>query len=81
MLPRTAEFIFKEKKRFETKGKTFQVAVSSIEIYRDELKDLLHPDKEVTIGVNADKMTVIKGQTWNEVKDEKDFLLAIHKAS
>ena len=80
-------FLFEEKARLQKSiAGHFKIEASAIEIYCDQLRDLLSEDPQ-TMGLGIDfrmdpytKKVFVKGQTWKELKNVSEFL-SIIKAS
>ena len=77
ILPRTAELIFSELKRRENCNKTYNLYFSAIEIYNENIYDLLSSERVKKQMLNNQ----VKSLTYLEIKEISDVVTFINKAS
>lgn len=80
IMPRAVEFIFNEKKRLEILGKTMRFLLSIIEIYNENLTDLLCPENKPSINQIGSKVC-LKSLASIEIIDGRQLVGLIRKAS
>ena len=83
ILPRTADFIFNEMIRLNKMNITFKLSISALEIYNDNIYDLLDINRErnplaITLIKNN---VIIKNLTWNIIKTKEDIIRYIREAT
>ena len=76
ILPRLAFFIFQEIKRLQDICK-LDIEVSAIEVYCDNVKELLITGDIVTLQTDSNKQTVLQGQKWKKITESQQMLQAI----
>ena len=84
ILPRAGHFIFKEITRLKSKGYEYTVTCSALEIYNEELRDLLSAtgqDAALQLTMSGKNETEIKSLTWIPVHSMEDLLKMIKIAS
>jgi len=79
VLPRSAHYIFMETKRLEEKGYAFKILFSAIEVYNEDIRDMLE-DKTLSL-VSGKEGTEIKGLIEKETTDIEDIINLMKIAS
>jgi kinesin family protein C1 len=79
ILPRAAFFIFEELSRLNILGQSISLSFSAIEIYNENIFDLLTSKKQaLNIYLNTNE---IKGLTWIQIKCKEDIIKFTKEAS
>jgi hypothetical protein len=83
ILPRTADFIFNEMIRLNKMNITFKLSISALEIYNDNIYDLLDKNRDKSpLAITLIKNNVtIKNLTWNTIKTREDIIKYIREAT
>ena len=78
ILPRTAKFIFEEKKRLEKMNENLDISFSAIEIYNETIYDLLIPNnniKKIPLTIYcANNEVNIPNLQWKNIQNENDII-------
>ncbi len=79
ILPRTAKFIFEEKKRLEKMNEKLDISFSAIEIYNETIYDLLisnnNNNKKIPLTVYcANNEVNIPNLQWKNIQNENDII-------
>ena len=78
ILPRTAKFIFEEKKRLEKMNENLDISFSAIEIYNETIYDLLiqnNNNKKIPLTVYcANNEVNIPNLQWKNIQNENDII-------
>lgn len=77
ILPRTAFFLYEEFQRRHNSGQRFSMMLSAIEIYNENIFDLLD---ETTTEKKSYINGFIKGLKWEEIKSKQDIVKLVQKA-
>lgn len=83
IIPRSIEYMFEYINDPNNEQIKFQIKFSMLEIYKENLFDLLNPEtdsKDLKIKETKDKQVYIKGLTEEYISNIEEFLLLIHQA-
>jgi hypothetical protein len=83
ILPRTADFLFDELTRVNKLNMSYKVSLSAIEIYNDNIFDLLDTNPEkLPLQISFIKNNFqVKGLLWHQIKTKTDMIKCIKEAS
>jgi hypothetical protein len=87
ILPRTVHFIFEEMQRLQYKEAQISLELACMEIYNDEIMDLLFEDSNASSGktklsiVFNGKDVIIRNLTWKKIGDYYQLFSLIKMAS
>lgn len=77
ILPRVACYLQAEMERLERYGQTMKIEVSALEIYCENIRDLLSPKEGsvyLELKTSSSQKVRCVGQTWAPIKTASDFL-------
>lgn len=83
MIPRCIEYMFDFINHPQNENIKFQIKFSMLEIYKENLYDLLNPEidtKDLKIKETKDKQVYVKGLTEEYITNVEEFLMLIHQA-